>query len=118
MFLIVKEIQDKFIKTLPTDEWINLIINVVNDDKNNISVFCYANGENRLILFPLKKPKLTSNDTFSSIVFFNNFYGEVSSISFLSQKDYGYPGVNSSEFLLEFKQFKEGLWKKKKLKIF
>ena len=118
MFLIVKEIQDKFIKTLPTDEWINLIINVVNDDKNNISVFCYANGENRLILFPLKKPKLTSNDTFSSIVFFNNFYGEVSSISFLSQKDYGYPGVNSSEFLLEFKQFKEGLWKKKKIENF
>ena len=118
MFLIVKEIQDKFIKTLPTDEWINLIINVVNDDKNNISVFCYANGENRLILFPLKKPKLTGNDTFNTIKFFNNFYGEVSSISFLSQKDYGYPGANSSDFLLEFKQFKEGLWKKKKIENF
>ena len=118
MFLIVKEIQDKFIKTLPTEEWINLIINVVNDDKNNISVFCYANGENRLILFPLKKPKLTGNDTFNTIKFFNNFYGEVSSITFLSQKEYGYPGVNASDFLLEFKQFKEGLWKKKKIDNF
>ena len=117
-FLIVKEIQDKFIKVFPSDEWINLIINVVNDDKNNISIFCYANGENRLIQFNIKKAKLTSNDTFTSIKFFNNFYGEVSSISFLSQKDYGYPGVNASDFLLEFKQFKEGLWKKKKIEAF
>ena len=116
--LIVKEIQEKFIKTLPADEWINLIINVVNDDKNNTSVFFYANGENSLISFPLKKAKLTRNDTFNTIKFFNNFYGEVSSITFLSQKDYGYPGVNSSDFLLEFKQFKEGLWKKKKIETF
>ena len=116
--LIVKEIQDKFIKTLPADEWINLIINVVNDDKNNTSVFFFANGENRLIPFQLKKAKLTSKDTFESIKFFNNFYGEVSSITFLSQKDYGYPGANASDFLLEFKQFKEGLWKKKKIETF
>ena len=118
MFLVVKEIQDKFIKTLPDDEWINLVVNIVNDDKNNINVYCYANGENRLIPFQIKKPRLTNNETVNSIRFFNNFYGEVSSISFLIQKVYGYPGVNVSDFLLEFKQFKEGLWKKKKIDKF
>ena len=118
IFLIVKEIQDKFIKTLPHDESINLIINVVKDDKNNISVFCYANGENRLIMFSLNKHQITDNETISTIRFFNNFYGEVSSITFLAQKDYGYPGVNASEFLLEFRHYKEGLWKKKKIENF
>ena len=39
-------------------------------------------------------------------------------MTFLSQKFYGYPGVNASEFLLEFKQFKEGLWKKNKIDKF
>ena len=53
--------------------------------------------------------------TITKIRFFENFYGEVSSMSFLLQKEYGYPGVNSSDFLLVFKQYKEGLWKKKKI---
>ena len=118
MFLIVKEIQDNFIKTLPNDEWVNLIINIIKDDKNNVSVYCFANGENRLIMFSLNKHRITGNETVSTIRFFNNFYGEVSSITFLSQKDYGYPGVNSSDFLLEFVQYKQGLWKKKKIDNF
>ena len=119
MLLIVKKIQDNFIKTLPFEEWINLIINVVCDNKNNLIVFCYCNGENRLTPFTMKKTKLTGNDTINSIKFFNNFYGQVSSMTFLSsQKDFGFPGVNASEFLLEFKQFKEGLWKKKKIEYF
>ena len=115
--LIVKEIQENFIKVLPDNEWVNLIINIVNDDKN-ISVFFFANGENRLIPFPLKNPHITPNEIITSIQFFNNFYGEVSSISFLSQKEYGYPGVNASQFLKEFNQYKEGLWKKKKIENF
>ena len=36
-------------------------------------------------------------------------------MTFLSQKDYGYLGVNSNDFLLKFRGFKEGLWKQKKL---
>ena len=117
VFLIVKQIQKDFIKTLPNDEWVNLIITVVKDDKN-ISVYIFANGENRLILFYLNKPQLTNNDSITKIRFFENFYGEVSSMSFLHQKDYGYPGVNSSDFLLVFKQYKEGLWKKKRIDSF
>ena len=118
MFLVVKEIQDKFIKALPVLEWVNLIINIVNDDKNTITAYFYANGENRLVTFPFKNPKITNNDTIKTIKFFNNFYGEVSSMTFLSQKDYGYPGVNASDFLLQFKQYQEGLWKRKKINNF
>ena len=118
MFLVVKEIQDKFIKTLPVLEWMNLIINIVNDDKNTITAYFYTNGENRLVTFPFKNPKITNNDTIKTIKFFNNFYGEVSSMTFLSQKDYGYPGVNASDFLLQFRQYQEGLWKRKKINNF
>ena len=118
MFLVVKEIQDKYIKTLPVLEWMNLIINIVNDDKNNTVAYFYTNGENRLVAFPFKNKKITNTDTINSIKFFNNFYGEVSSITFLSQKDYGYPGVNASDFLLQFKQYQEGLYKRKKINSF
>ena len=119
MLLVVKQIQDKFIKTLPMDEWINLVINIVIDDKDNLIVFCFVNGENNLTSFQVKKINLTINDRINSIKFFNNFYGEVSSISFLwSLKDYGFPGVNASDFLLEFKNFNQGLWKKKKIDSF
>jgi len=119
ILLIVKKIQDNFIKTLPLEEWINLIINVVCDNKNNLIVFCFCNGENRLTPFTIKKTKLTGNDTINSVKLFNNFYGQVSSMTFLSsQKDFGFPGVNANEFLLEFKQYKEGLWKKKKIEYF
>ena len=115
MFLLVKEIQDKYIKTLPVLEWMNLIINIVNDDKNNTVAYFYTNGENRLVAFPFKNQKIAKTDTIDSIKFFNNFYGEVSSITFLSQKDYGFPGVNASEFLLQFKTYQEGYWKRKKI---
>ena len=118
MFLIVKEIQDKFIKTLPVLEWMNLIINIVNDDKNSTTAYFYTNGENRLVTFPFKTKKMKNTDVINSIRFFNNFYGEVSSMTFLSQKDYGYPGVNASDFLLQFTQYKEGLWKRKKINKF
>ena len=118
MFLVVKEIQDKYIKTLPVLEWMNLIINIVIDDKNNTVAYFYTNGENTLVAFPFKNKKITNTDTINTIKFFNNFYGEVSSITFLSQKDYGYPGVNASDFLLQFKQYNEGLWKRKKINNF
>ena len=118
MNLVVKEIQDKYIKTLPVVEWMNLIINIVIDDKNNTTAYFFTNGENRLVAFPFKNSKLSNSDKINNIRFFNNFYGEVSSITFLSQKDYGYPGVNASDFLLQFTQYKEGLWKRKKLESF
>ena len=115
VFLIVKKIQDSFIRTLPNDEWINLIINIIWTE-NNPTLYFLVNGENHLIPFKLPSKSFSKNDHIKSISFFNNFYGEVSSILMLSQKekDNSSPNVNSNEFLLFFKQYKEGFWNKKK----
>ena len=118
VLLIVKEIRDSFIKTFPLEEWINLVINIVIDDRNKIFLYFYVNGENHLTSFKLKNTSFTKNDEISSMSFFNNFYGEVSSIILLSQPEEGKPGSNSTAFLQEFKLFKEGIYKKKRLDKF
>ena len=115
--LIVKELNEKPIKTLPNDDWVNLIINVTTNE-NKLLFFFYVNGESTLSPFALPKKAFTKNDCINSISFFNNFYGETSSMVLLSQRDSGNPGVNNTEFLEEFKSFKEGIWKKKKLDKF
>ena len=114
VFLIVKNVRESFLKTLPNDEWINLIINIIMVD-NNPTLYFFVNGENHLIPFKLPPNSFSKKDYIKSISFFNNFYGEVGSITMLAQKekDNVPPSVNSSEFLLFFKQYKEGFWKKK-----
>lgn len=115
IFFVVKEIKDDYIKSLPVQEWINLIINIYTDDKNNVKACFYINGENSIVVNNFKNSKLVNSGIFKTIKLFNNFNSEVSSMTFLSQKDYDYPGVNSNDFLLKFRGFKEGLWKQKKL---
>ena len=109
--LIVKEVRKGFIKTFPLDEWINLVITIENA-KNGLQFYFYVNGENHPNPYKIEKLSLKRDDTIKYIDFFNNFYGEVSSIFMFSQKDPGPPGVNNSNFLLQFKNYKEGLWKK------
>ena len=41
----------------------NLIINIVLDDKNNMVAYFYTNGENRLAAFPFKNPKIIKHQT-------------------------------------------------------
>ena len=118
MFFVVKEIQDEYIKSFPVLEWINLVVNIIIEDKKNIKAYFYTNGENSLVVNNFKNSKLANSGTIKTIKFFNNFYGEVSSMTFLTQKDVGYPGVNSNDFLIKFKSMKEGLWKQKKLNNF
>ena len=118
MFFVVKEIQDEYIKSFPVLEWINLVVNIIIEDKKNIKAYFYTNGENSLVVNNFKNSKLVNSGTIKTIKFFNNFHGEVSSMTFLSQKDVGYPGVNSNDFLIKFKTMKEGLWKQKKLNNF
>ena len=57
---------------------------------------------------------IKKEDTINSISFFNNFFGEVSSIIMLSQKTNEILKINSDEFLIFFKKYKEGFWKEKK----
>ena len=113
VFLIVKKIRDNFIKTLPNDDWINLIINLFILD-NTPTLYFFVNGENHLIPFKLPVNSISNQDYIKNIIFFNNFYGEVVSIIMLSHKENTPSNLNSNEFLLFFKQYKEGFWKKKK----
>ena len=48
IFFVVKEIKDDYIKSLPVQEWINLIINIYTDDKNNVKACFYTNEENSI----------------------------------------------------------------------
>ena len=110
--LIVKEIRKDFIKTFPLDEWINLVITIVNTN-NSLFFYFFVNGENHPTPLKIQNLSLRSDDTIKYIDFFNNFYGEVSSILMFSQTEPGTPGANNSSFLSQFKNYKEGLWKKK-----
>jgi hypothetical protein len=109
--LIVKEIQNNPIKTLPENEWISLIF-IISCTVNKMNLFFFINGDNNFTPFNLTKPSINHKDKINSIQFFNNFYGEVSSITILQNKIES--SLNSSkDFLGEFKLYKEGLWKRK-----
>ena len=116
-FLIVKEIRKEFLKTLPADEWINLVITIVNAN-NGLFFYFYVNGENHVTPNKIPKLSLKCEDTINYIDFFNNFYGEVSSIYMFSQTEQGNPGINNSSFLSQLQYYKEGLWKKKIIESF
>ena len=111
-FLIVKELRNDPIKILSNTEWINLNITTVNID-SKLNLFINVSGENNPTPFKLTSLSLKFDDKIEHIEFFKNFYGEVSSIYMFSQKDSGPPGVNSTAFLSELKNYREGLWKKK-----
>jgi len=113
-FLIVKEIRNEYIKTFLNEEWINLIITIANVN-NSFQFFFYVNGENHPNPLKIEKLSLKCDDTIKYIDFFNNFYGEVTSIYMFSQTEQGPPGINNSNFLSQFKNFKEGIWKKTKI---
>ena len=110
--LIIKEIRNDPIKILSNIEWTNLNITTTNFD-NKINLFINVSGENNPTPFKLNNFPIKFDDKIEKIELFNNFYGEVTSIFMLSQKDSGPPGVNSTAFLSELKNYTEGLWKKK-----
>ena len=116
--LIVKEIKNTALKAIPDNEWINLIIILTGAEKK-MNLYFLINGENQLSPFKYPTTSINYKDKIESIQFFNNFYGEVSSITILSQnKDFESSSVPPTEFLSEFKLYKEGLWKRKKISNF
>ena len=115
--LIVKEIRKEPIKILSNLEWTNLNITITTFD-NKINLFINVSGENNPTPFKLNSLPINCDDKIECLEFFNNFYGEVSSIYMFSQKESGPPGVNSTTFLSELKNYKEGLWKKKLIENF
>ena len=114
MFLIAKEIHSNFIKTLPIEEWVNLIFTIVNIS-GGLQVYFFVNGENKLSPYKLPSKKFKSNDYIDSITFFDKFKGEVSSMSMLIQpnSDKDKTNVLNNTFLSGFKIFQQGIWKGK-----
>ena len=107
-------IKDQIFEKLINKEWINLLlfISPINDQK--LELYCYVNGEKKSEKYVLLNDiNLEPNTIVNSIEFFDNFYGEITSIVLLSQKDENSPKINSEEFLDFFKNNKKGIWKKK-----
>ena len=116
-FLVVKKIRKEYIKTLPLDEWINLVITIMIN-KNDIIFYFLVNGENNIIFHKIQNFGLNPTTIIKHMNFFNNFYGEVSSILMFSYTEPGNPGIINPKFLSKMKDYSEGLWKKKKIDSF
>ena len=125
-FITVKEIGKQYIKRLPKDEWINLLMTVVCVN-NTLNLYFSVNGKSsennkNEPLFHILNSNFTfkPTDKIKSIEFFENFYGEVNSFILFSQKDQVMGGslANSPKFIDNLKSYKEGLYKRKKIEKF
>ena len=103
-------------KVCPVGEWINLTMTIVVND-GNAKIFFFINGENSLLPLKIKNLKLQNNDVINSITFFDNFYGEVTSISMLSINNDNSLNI-FSQTLKYFAELESGLWKKRYLNNF
>ena len=107
-------IKDKIIEKLPLKEWINLIIIISPNKNNNMELYSFINGDIQTEKHEIFKDiNMSTNDKLKSIEFFDNFFGEISSIILLSQKEVESSQVRTTEFLEFFKNNKMGIWKKK-----
>ena len=103
------------VKTLPLGDWMNLLITFFIYN-GNITVYFNVNGEK--MNEPIKlKMKLNSVEEINSISFFENFFGEVSSIIIISQKDKDSFDIFSKNFNF-FSEMKKGLWDNKHIAHF
>ena len=113
--LNLKELKDSFIAAYIPNEWINLVLCIYKTD-NKLNFYFFSNGENNFkrnqIITTIK-----DKDTIDSVEFFENFYGEVSSMSMALTKE-GNIWSLSNSFLKWFTNYKKGLWKKKYTDLF
>ena len=118
-FLLIKEgkEKEKMLKGLPLNEFVILVINLIVED-NNLLVYYFVNGENKLSPIKYKNNLDLKKDNIESLEFFENFYGEVTSITMLMQKEKSTPTINTVKFLPTFKSYVKGIHKKKELNKF
>ena len=122
-FFLIRDQDGKeyMVKGLPLNEYMILLINIIfveNENGNAFQIYCFLDGENKLTLTNCKTNLDIKKDYIKSLYFFENFFGEVTSISMFIQKDETKPLINSPEFLPFFKNFVHGFHKKKYLKKF
>ena len=118
-FLLIKEgnEKEKMLKFIPLNEFVVLVINLIVED-NNLLVYYFVNGENNLSPNKYKNNLDIKKDTIESLVFFENFYGEVTSMTMLLEKEKSDNTVNSKDFLPTFKNYITGFHKTKHLQKF
>ena len=117
-FLLIKDQDDiiQKVKALPINFYVALLINIIYDESNKLfQIYYFLNGENKLTSINSKINIDINKDTIKSLSFFENFFGEVTSITMLTKKDKNKPIINTPEFLPIFKNFIEGFHKKKYL---
>ena len=115
--LIIKNISDESIRKFVENEWNNLIINFCIIDKK-FNVCINLNGEKENTNLIINDINIEFDDKICYIEFFNNFFGEVTSVYLFTQTDSGESNIISSKFLSELKKYREGLWKLKIIKEF
>jgi hypothetical protein len=107
---------DTNIKVCSKKEWINLVLCIHNTNKN-LEFYFFVNGENILKSYKIENLKLKSDDNIDSVIFFDNFYGEVTSMSMAITNEAN-NWCLSNNFLKWFTNYKQGFWKKKYLDNF
>ena len=111
----IKE-NNSIIKACPIRDWVNLVVCIFNLN-NKLDFYFFFNGENSYNSHKINTPNLRSDDCLESVTFFDNFYGEVSSMSMAVTKEANNWCI-SNNFLKWFSNYKEGFWKKKYLDNF
>ena len=113
--LKLKEIKDSLITAYIPNEWINLVLCIYRKE-SKLDFYFFSNGENNFKRNQIVA-KIKEDDTINSVEFFDNFYGEVSSMSMALTKE-GSVWSLSNNFLKWFTNYKKGLWKKKYTDLF
>ena len=103
--------QEIKLKNCPTDDWINLILSLT-ENNGSINMYFCVNEESMKIPIKLKNIKISKEEAINSITFFENFYGEVTSITILSQKHNDALNIFNKNLKI-FTEIKKGLWDKK-----
>ena len=107
---IIDDKKEIKVKILPLGEWINLFITLTEQNGIISSYFC-LNEENLQNPIQLSNIKLNKEDKINSISFFDNFYGEVTSIIILSLNQTDWFNILFKNIKI-FTEIKKGLWNK------
>ena len=122
-YLIIQDLNKDFQKILQINEFIFLFATFIPIPQfNSIKIILYSTDINGKISFDefeiFRQNSIKPTDCITSIEFFRNFYGEVSSIIMFSQKEEGKNGILDKDFIEKISKFKGGLWKKKNIDNF
>ena len=114
VFITVKNLRKNPIKCLPSDEWLAFVLNIHYRD-NKFFFQILINGENNSMSLEVPNFNLDENTSIESITMFKGFFGEATSMALINSKynnDYKKLTILKSSYLQQFKNLKEGLWKK------